>query len=69
MAPVSKPKHAGKAIVAGGISGAFEICCTYPLEFTKTVSQLDKGGGGAMAVAAPMRIEVPGGAWAEAHSV
>ena len=51
MAPTgNKPKHAGKAIVAGGISGAFEICCTYPLEFTKTVSQLDKAGGGAMAV-------------------
>ena len=50
MAPVEKPKHPGKAIVAGGISGAFEICCTYPLEFTKTVSQLDKAGGGAMAV-------------------
>jgi solute carrier family 25 citrate transporter 1 len=50
MAPVEKPKHPGKAIVAGGISGAFEICCTYPLEFTKTVAQLDKGGGGAMGV-------------------
>lgn len=51
MAPTgNKPKHAGKAIVAGGVSGAIEICCTYPLEFTKTVSQLDKGGGGAMAV-------------------
>ena len=31
MAPVSKPKHAGKAVVAGGISGAVEICCTYPV--------------------------------------
>uniref|UniRef100_A0A7S2I9W3 Uncharacterized protein n=1 Tax=Haptolina brevifila TaxID=156173 RepID=A0A7S2I9W3_9EUKA len=50
MAPVSKPKHAGKAIVAGGISGGIEICCTYPLEFTKTVAQLSKEGGGAMAV-------------------
>jgi solute carrier family 25 citrate transporter 1 len=51
MAPTgNKPKHAGKAIVAGGVSGAIEICCTYPLEFTKTVSQLDKGGGGAMGV-------------------
>lgn len=51
MAPVgNKPKHAGKAIVAGGVSGAIEICCTYPLEFTKTVAQLDKGGGGAMGV-------------------
>ena len=52
MAPTgNKPKHAGKAIVAGGVSGAIEICCTYPLEFTKTVSQLDKSSsGGAMAV-------------------
>jgi len=52
MAPTgNKPKHAGKAIVAGGVSGAIEICCTYPLEYTKTVSQLDKSsGGGAMAV-------------------
>jgi len=51
MAPTgNKPKHAGKAIVAGGVSGAIEICCTYPLEFTKTVSQLDKGAGGAMGV-------------------
>ena len=51
MAPTgNKPKHPGKAIVAGGVSGAIEICCTYPLEFTKTVSQLDKGGGGAMGV-------------------
>jgi len=40
MAPVDKPKHAGKAIVAGGISGALEICCTFPLEYVKTVSQL-----------------------------
>ena len=51
MAPTgNKPKHAGKAIVAGGISGAFEICCTYPLEYTKTVAQLSKEGGGAMGV-------------------
>jgi solute carrier family 25 citrate transporter 1 len=51
MAPVgNKPKHPGKAILAGGISGGIEICCTYPLEFTKTVAQLDKGGGGAMGV-------------------
>ena len=41
MAPVgNKPKHSGKAVVAGGISGAVEICCTYPIEFTKTVQQL-----------------------------
>jgi len=51
MAPTgNKPKHAGKAIVAGGISGAVEICCTYPLEYTKTVAQLSKGSGGAMGV-------------------
>ena len=51
MAPVGgKPKHPGKAIIAGGVSGAIEICCTYPLEFTKTVSQLDKGSGGAWGV-------------------
>ena len=32
MAPVGKkPSHAGKAVVAGGISGAVEICCTYPV--------------------------------------
>jgi len=51
MAPVGgKPKHAGKAIIAGGLSGAIEICCTYPIEFTKTVAQLDTGGGGTMGV-------------------
>ena len=41
MAPVGgKPKHPGKAIAAGGISGGIEICCTYPLEYTKTVAQV-----------------------------
>ena len=77
MAPVDKPKHAGKAIVAGGISGALEvhprprihragasplrltgavrpsprqICCTFPLEYVKTVSQLSTSGGGALDV-------------------
>jgi len=51
MAPTgNKPKHAGKAIVAGGVSGAIEICCTYPLEYTKTVAQLSTGSGGAMGV-------------------
>uniref|UniRef100_A0A6U3C197 Uncharacterized protein n=1 Tax=Lotharella globosa TaxID=91324 RepID=A0A6U3C197_9EUKA len=35
-----KPKHKGKALVAGGISGALEICCTYPIEYTKTFQQL-----------------------------
>jgi len=51
MAPVGdKPKHPGKAIIAGGISGALEICCTYPLEYVKTVSQLSSGNSGAMGV-------------------
>jgi solute carrier family 25 citrate transporter 1 len=52
MAPVSgKPKHPGKAIIAGGLSGAIEICCTYPLEYTKTVAQLSTKNEGALAVA------------------
>jgi len=43
MAPTGdKPKHFGKATVAGGISGAIEICCTYPIEYTKTIQQLSK---------------------------
>jgi len=50
MAPVKKPSHAGKAIVAGGISGAVEICCTYPIEYTKTVQQLSTGKTSAMDV-------------------
>lgn len=50
MAPVTKPKHAGKAIVAGGVSGAIEICCTYPLEYTKTVAQLSTNRTSAMEV-------------------
>jgi len=51
MAPTgNKPKHAGKAIAAGGIAGAIEICCTYPLEYVKTVSQLSTKGGGALGV-------------------
>ena len=51
MAPVGgKPKHPGKAIIAGGVSGAIEICCTYPIEFTKTVAQLDSGSGGTLGV-------------------
>ena len=33
-------KHKGKAVLAGGLSGAFEICCTYPTEFVKTTQQL-----------------------------
>jgi len=51
MAPVgNKPSHPGKAIAAGGISGAVEICCTYPLEYVKTVSQLSVKNAGAMHV-------------------
>lgn len=40
MAPVNKPKHKGKALVAGATAGVFEICCTYPTEFVKTYQQL-----------------------------
>mmetsp|Transcript_1413 Transcript_1413/g.3796 ORF Transcript_1413/g.3796 Transcript_1413/m.3796 type:complete len:331 (+) Transcript_1413:37-1029(+) len=35
-----KKRHAGKAILAGGISGGIEICITYPTEYTKTYMQL-----------------------------
>lgn len=37
-----KPKHKGKAVLAGGISGVVEICITYPLEYVKTTKQLSK---------------------------
>lgn len=37
-----KPKHKGKALLAGGISGVVEICITYPLEYVKTTRQLSK---------------------------
>jgi len=40
MPPIDRPKHKGKALVAGATVGIFEICCTYPIEFTKTVLQL-----------------------------
>lgn len=40
MAPVNKPKHKGKALVAGATAGIFEICCTYPTEYVKTSIQL-----------------------------
>lgn len=40
MAPFNKPKHKGKALVAGASAGIFEICCTYPTEFVKTSLQL-----------------------------
>mmetsp|Transcript_59104 Transcript_59104/g.163556 ORF Transcript_59104/g.163556 Transcript_59104/m.163556 type:complete len:341 (+) Transcript_59104:145-1167(+) len=39
-APVNKPKHKGKAVLAGGLSGAIEICITYPIEYVKTRQQL-----------------------------
>lgn len=40
MVKKQKPRHPGKAILAGGISGAIEICITYPTEFVKTQIQL-----------------------------
>mmetsp|Transcript_8278 Transcript_8278/g.10649 ORF Transcript_8278/g.10649 Transcript_8278/m.10649 type:complete len:292 (-) Transcript_8278:258-1133(-) len=40
MAPVNKPKHKGKALLAGALSGVFEISCTYPTEYVKTTMQL-----------------------------
>lgn len=40
-----KPKHKGKALLAGGISGIVEICITYPLEYVKTTKQLSKVRG------------------------
>jgi len=51
MAPVSKPKHKGKALVAGGLAGVFEICCTYPIEFVKTTMQLSSTNMSAQDVA------------------
>lgn len=42
MAPVNKPKHKGKALVAGATAGILEISCTYPIEYTKTAMQLSK---------------------------
>eukprot|EP00002_Diphylleia_rotans_P002700 TRINITY_DN1170_c0_g1_i1.p1 TRINITY_DN1170_c0_g1~~TRINITY_DN1170_c0_g1_i1.p1 ORF type:complete len:304 (-),score=67.10 TRINITY_DN1170_c0_g1_i1:481-1392(-) len=35
-------KHPGKAVIAGGISGAVEILMMYPTEFVKTQMQLQK---------------------------
>lgn len=43
MPKKNKPKHPGKAVLAGGISGAIEICITYPTEFVKTKYQLYEG--------------------------
>eukprot|EP00054_Salpingoeca_dolichothecata_P021972 m.142386 g.142386 ORF g.142386 m.142386 type:complete len:334 (-) comp24183_c0_seq7:109-1110(-) len=43
MKPPSKGKrHVGKSILAGGIAGALEICCTYPTEYVKTQLHLQK---------------------------
>lgn len=36
------PKHPGKAVLAGGLSGAIEIIITFPTEFVKTQLQLDE---------------------------
>jgi len=38
----AKKKHPGKAILAGGIAGGLEICCTFPTEYVKTQLQLDE---------------------------
>lgn len=35
-------RHPGKAILAGGIAGGLEICCTFPTEYVKTQVQLDE---------------------------
>lgn len=43
MVKKNKPRHPGKAILAGGISGAIEICITYPTELVKTKYQLYEG--------------------------
>eukprot|EP01087_Luapelamoeba_hula_P008603 TRINITY_DN2161_c0_g1_i1.p1 TRINITY_DN2161_c0_g1~~TRINITY_DN2161_c0_g1_i1.p1 ORF type:complete len:213 (-),score=16.07 TRINITY_DN2161_c0_g1_i1:125-763(-) len=41
MAPTQgQNKHTGKTIIAGGISGAIEICITFPTEYVKTQMQL-----------------------------
>ncbi|KAM4727139.1 tricarboxylate transport protein A, mitochondrial [Anableps anableps] len=37
-----KITHPGKAILAGGIAGAIEICITFPTEYVKTQLQLDE---------------------------
>jgi len=43
-APVgaARKKHPVKAILAGGIAGGLEICCTFPTEYVKTQIQLDE---------------------------
>ncbi|EDO33353.1 predicted protein [Nematostella vectensis] len=37
-----KKRHPLKAILAGGIAGGLEICCTFPTEYVKTQLQLDE---------------------------
>ena len=53
--PVGKPKELSPLMagIAGGITGAIEISCTYPTEYIKTVMQLypDKNRMGAVGVA------------------
>ena len=34
------PNQNGKVVLAGGLAGIIEICCTYPTEFVKTSVQL-----------------------------
>jgi solute carrier family 25 citrate transporter 1 len=36
------PKHPGKAVMAGGLSGMIEILITFPTEYVKTQLQLDE---------------------------
>jgi hypothetical protein len=36
----SAPKHPGKAVMAGGLSGMIEILVTFPTEFVKTQLQV-----------------------------
>lgn len=38
--PETQRPSAARAVTAGGIAGALEICCTYPIEYTKTMQQL-----------------------------
>lgn len=37
----ARKKHPIKAVLAGGIAGGLEICCTFPTEYVKTQLQLD----------------------------
>jgi len=50
MAPVDKPKHKGKALVAGACAGIFEISCTYPTEYVKTSMQLSTRNVSALTI-------------------